>query len=528
MQLLAIAISILVELAADGSAAVTENWDIDAVEGTEWYLVRSNLGDIAVSDLSVSENGREFLNEGSWDIDRSLAQKAFRCGIVSKKDGCEICWGLGSMGHHDFIVKYRMSNVVKSLSDYDCFHMQLVSPGLSTPPDEVEVRISAPVPLSSGNAGIWGFGFNGTSGFRNGEFVLASTEKFKKNSSVIALVRFEKGIFHSSSVQESSFDEVLKKALKGSKFEDDARTRLQEILATLLEILKVIFPFLFAMIAGFAGSRATKRSILGCREKDVEWCRDIPFAGDILQSSYVLDRLGSNGRDNVAAAMILRMIQHGQLKASKDASGNIELSFDAAADLSTMGNSERSLYDMMKEASGEDVILQKNEFSRWSRKHNGTILKWIENVNREGQAAARASGCLNGSKFTPEGQKKAREVVGFRKFLKDFTLLEVRASNEVVLWQDYLVYGALYGIADKVAKELREINPDILDQSMMYDYDTTCQLVWLTRSMAGSITNVRAAAQSSGSGASRSGMGGFTSFGGGGGFSGGGFGGGAR
>lgn len=135
----------------------------------------------------------------------------------------------------------------------------------------------------------------------------------------------------------------------------------------------------------------------------------------------------------------------------------------------------------------------------------------------------------NGRQFITEGDwdvdRSLEEKAGFRKFLNDFTLIELRGSAEVGLWQDYLVFGALYGIADKVARELKEINPELFGETISYDYETTRQLIWLTRNMASGITNARAAQSS---GASRGGFGGVSSFGGGGGFSGGGFGGGAR
>lgn len=323
MTVLAIFVSILLQLNADGSANVTENWDVNVANGTEWYLVKSNLGDIEIKDFSVSENGRQFITEGDWDVDRSMEEKVGRCGILRKNDGCELCWGLGSRGHHTYTARYTMTNVVKSLNDCDLFHMQLVSPGLSDQPENVTVRISAPEALDS----------------------------------------------------------------------------------------------------------------------------------------------------------------------------------------------------------GKDVILQKNEFSRWARRHSPSIVHWTEQVKKDAVAAGTAQGYLSGSRFTPEGQKQACRTVGFRKFLNDFTLIELRGSAEVGLWQDYLVFGALYGIADKVARELKEINPELFGETISYDYETTRQLIWLTRNMASGITNARAAQSS---GASRGGFGGVSSFGGGGGFSGGGFGGGAR
>ena len=88
-------------LRPDGSARITQVWDVNVVRGTEWYIPIDNLGKMSVTDLSVSENGQPFVSEGNrWDVDRSLEEKTGRCGIVEKRNGVELCWGQGSYGPH--------------------------------------------------------------------------------------------------------------------------------------------------------------------------------------------------------------------------------------------------------------------------------------------------------------------------------------------------------------------------------------------------------------------------------------------
>ena len=151
-------IDISVSLQRDGSANISEVWDVRVTEGTEWYLVRNNLGDISIENLSVSdESGLDYINEGRWDVDRSISKKAGRCGLHYTGDGVEICWGLGTYGDHVYTVSYTMTNAVKSLSDADMLHLQLVSPGLSSRPKNVKVRISnVPDSTRFGASVLWG------------------------------------------------------------------------------------------------------------------------------------------------------------------------------------------------------------------------------------------------------------------------------------------------------------------------------------------------------------------------------------
>ncbi len=84
-------------LTPDGHAKVTEVWDVSVASGTEWYLVKYNMGSqVTITEFSVTdETGVDFINEGDWDLDRSLNQKAGKCGIYRKGgDSYELCWGV--------------------------------------------------------------------------------------------------------------------------------------------------------------------------------------------------------------------------------------------------------------------------------------------------------------------------------------------------------------------------------------------------------------------------------------------------
>lgn len=516
-------IDILVRLTRDGSAEITERWDVCVADGTEWYLVRYNLGDIRIEDFSVSdETGLQYENTEKWDVDWSLKQKTGKCGIVHTGKGDELCWGVGSYGDHVFTVRYRMTNAVKSLEDYDMIHLQLVSPELSARPENVRVEICAePVSLDTDNTRAWGFGFVGNCEFKDGKVVYQSEERFRSNSSVIALVRFDKGIFDSESSQHRTFEDVFAEAEEGSDYEDDDEGMFAFLLGLFVTFV------LGAVIIGRVSRRKRRLKILGCKDEDITWCRDVPYGGDIIESDFVLGRLGENVKGgSLASALILRMIYKGNLSVSKDVKGKVEIMFSEKA-ANGLDEASLGLYNMMLEASGSDKVLQNKEFSQWSGSHEKRVHDWIRLCDRQARARLAANHFGRPDTYTKAGQQQARNLVGFKKFLKDFTLIAERETPEVTLWQEYMVYGALYGIADKVASQLKDINPKFLEQVNGYDNDTLGDVILRTRMLSNAITRSDASYAAS-QAARRSGMGGGTSFGGGGGFSGGGAGGGSR
>lgn len=532
-------ISVNVRLYKDGSAVVKEIWDLTAESGTEVYVPRENLGGSEISGLSVmDEEGVPFKFEEDWDVDWSFKHKAGRCGFNRTSSGVELCWGLGSYGRHQYTVQYLMTDAVRSLNDYDYLHMQLVNDEMDFPPAHVKVSIEAvDSPLDTSWVRMWGFGYEGTTGFEDGKAVFESTEHFQYMSSVIALLRFDKGVFGPGMSVEKDFQEVLDGALVGADFGTDAEPEpfWKQILSALSSLLFFVLIPLFA-IAKLANagrlSRRQKRKILGSDPEKVDWYRDIPYDGDIYMTDFVLNKFEVKRQSNaIASAIILRLLQKGYLVARKDDKGRVEILFDQTKDPSGLGRHERGLYDMMKEASGSDIILQDKEFSRWSASnaHKAAVRSWADGIEKDARASIVASGDFAGLKFTPKGYEGCRRVFGFKNFLRDYTLVNIRESAEVGLWQDYMVYAALFGIADKVAKELKDINPQAFEEVVVYDYPMMNDVIRMTNNMARSITNARYVQPSTGTASSSwGGFGGHSSFGGGGGFYGGGHGGGVR
>ena len=314
---------------------------------------------------------------------------------------------------------------------------------------------------------------------------------------------------------------MLDRALEGSDYEDDGP-------AFAVIILIMLAAFLIPILLTVAARAVRRRQILGMKPKDVGWCRDIPFRGSLAESAYVCTELGlAQKRDTIAAALILRMIHLGILNIGKDSRGRVELSFTgrrpAEDDRVALG-----LYEMMREASGSDSVLQEKEFSKWAKKHLSKVAAWTKLCGRQGLRALAADGYATKSgRFLPEGQAEARKLAGLKNFLLDFSLTGEREAAEVSLWKEYLVFGALLGIADKVAEQLRDIRPELFTEAQEYDYPTLEQVILRSMLLSRAITNSSQAYAAQKAGRS-SGLGGGTSFGGGGGFRGGGFGGGSR
>ena len=115
----------------------------------------------------------------------------------------------------------------------------------------------------------------------------------------------------------------------------------------------------------------------------------------------------------------------------------------------------------------------------------------------------------------------AEQMAGLKKFLKEFTLIKEREAIEVNLWNEYLMYAQIFGIAEEVANQFKKLYPEIITDmdNMGYDYGDIIFINTITRDGIKSASTARERAQSynSGGGGFSSGGGGGGSFGGGGG-----------
>lgn len=544
-------VDITISLSDKGSAIFNERWDINTGPSiTEWYLVRENLGDIIIPKFTVidGDTGKKLEDVGEWDINKTLDEKAGKSGIVHKDEGMELCWGIAPRGDRVFYAIYSMVKAMKSLNDYDMLHLQVVSPGLSSPPKHVKVTVkSSDFQLDTTNTRAWGFGFEGTTTFTDSTIVFESVKPLRTNDSAIILLRFNKGLFAPLSVQEKDFQEVLDVALKGAKFADDEEDPVAEAIAGSLTLLFVYFLFIRPFIRLFrkASGKITKKDkkrVLGIKPKNVEWYRDIPLEGHLAADDFILRKLEEKHKaNNLALAIILRLVHEGYLEPSRELEDNkIELKF-TDKDPSGMYSYQKRFYNILKESAGEDKVLQDKEFSKWAKEHSNVVYNWTQDSLTSASDFLREKDYYTRSyRFTNSGQEQARHLMGLKKYLGDFTLVSQRETVEARLWKEYLVHAALFGIADKVAKQLKDIDPKFFGQTFSYDYNTFSSVLNSSRAISDYVHTAyvlgtpRPTYSSSGGGSyssshsSRGGYGGHTSSRGGGGYSGGGRGGGGR
>ena len=538
-----------VYLTENGSADVIQYWDVtidDSDTGTEWYVPVNSLKKLGmeIKDLAVVEGGKPFVSEGDdWvSKGRSRSEKAGRCGIIHYSDGSfDMCWGFGTTGNHFWAVSYTITNLIQSLDDADGFIYQFVNDELPSDPKHVKITIIDTASTAEWdptvNVGGWTFGYDCENSFSGNTFISDSDGRVKY---VNVMMRFDKGMYSPARSRDMTFEQMQKEAFKGSDYKKSgSNLTFGDWVDIFFDYGWVVLTFVFIFLVGVynairrayikATGKRWKQDIFG--ESKIEgWWREAPLDKN-LSAAYSLlkkgDKLASDEKyDNgIIGAYFLRWIENGVLKiVDDDPTAKKQRVSLALTDVlpDEENDSEFKLYTMVVEAAGENRILEKKEFEKWSRAHYQKVCNWPS-------SAAAAGNHIWNSKSKEERTR----LVQLKNFLQDFTLMNEREANQVMLWKDYLVYAQLFGIADKVTENFKKLYPVEFQEfteslgtsghSLLYTVSTTNSYANLMMYSAQSRQREVQAAQYRSSGG-----GGRGSFGGGGGFAGGGHGGGTR
>ena len=518
-------LDIRVVLSHNGDARITETrvMDIDD-EGTECYIGLGNMGGSEVRDLVVSdENGTQYENIGSWDIDRSRSWKEGKCGIVYKHNGYELCWGLGNSGNRTYTTSYTITSLVHAYPDADAIRHVFLDQDVSPKPDHAKISIEAEdsILFSDENCGIWGFRFGGELGFQDGRIIAYNTEDFGHSGALYIMVRFNKGMFEPTIQEDDTFEHKKELALEGSDYtSDDDWTTEDTITLIVMAIGFFILPIVGGIWYFIYVWRARKKA-----NKNLLWYRDIPMKGNLQQANDMLNAYKYFGTDynNLLSACILKLIDMGAISIEQNlnSKGKTEQNF-VIHELENYADQPlllRKIHSMFKTAAGEDTVLEPKELRSFMRssKNESITDSFINTLHTKTSIS-----------YYKERFDDVRQVFGLKKFLKEFSLLDERHVQEVSLWKDYMIYATLFGIADQVIKDMKKINPEYFNMDQVAAQmanDTTLPMIYSTLHSGTS----RAVANKAAREARASGHGGHSSWGGGGGgFSGGGFGGGVR
>lgn len=515
-----------------GNANITEMWDVRADSGSEWYKALYNMGNEEISNFKVAMDGID-LTFKNWDVDESIDEKSGYYGLNYVSDGIELCFGKKDYQRHIFTLTYTLSNVIFNTDDNQILY-QTWLPNVTLDNFYVKVRSFYEFP---DNLDVWGYGYQGYAYVYDGYIEMSNKENVSLNGDyVVLLAKFPLNTFKTNNSYNdiNDFETVYNMAEEGS----------YKYKTSILDIIEGIFAFIVGFIPWIifiiiAVVKASNTSIYGTKKlkfskgyknfKDVPYFREIPLNKDIFTAYWYACQYGLvKNKTDFLGAILLKWLKDGNVENVTVTSKVLKKEERAIKLVNPIGlkGLEIELFNMMQMAS-VDGVLESNEFTKWCKSHYNKILKWFNRVIDEETSKFVNKGLITVEKkmfgtvhiVSDSLKEDAEKLAGLKKFLNEFSNIKDRESIEVKLWEEYLMYAQIFGIAKKVAKEFKKLYPDVITDET-YDDIMFIHTISYQGVSAASAAKSRAESYSSGGGGFSSGGGGGGSFGGGGGMGG--------
>ena len=524
-----------------GTAHITEVWNVSLNQGTEGYKSYKNIGNARITNFKVTDGNTEYQTIDGWDTTKSFNEKAYKAGIHSIDNGIEMCFGISNYGRHSYKLTYDIEGFVAETTDAQMIYWSLLPKELMSNTISASITIYADEEFDD-KLDVWGDG--GVAYITNGKIHMI---KGQLGYPMVILVKFNKGTFNTYNKLDNDFDYYYDMALQSTTSYDEINYPKQssgffiivlivsiEILLAIALIIPIVIDVKRSELAIYKSGKTYldfgSLTNTNVHQKDLKLFRDIPCNKDIYKAYWVAMNYNLIKRKtDFLGTIILKWYRDKYINIKNPTVGKILKKEDTTIVFSTPTiNSgvdlENELYKYMYEAS-KDGILESKEFERWCRKNRNKILKWFDKVLdyeneklvNEGRLIPSTKKILFVTQKTyvvdPIMKEEAIKMQGLKKFFDEFDNMSDKEAIQVMLWQEYLMYAQIFGVAKQVAKQFKKLYPDVITD---YNYES---IIFINTISYSGMSSARSAASSysSGGGGFSSGGGGGGSFGGGGG-----------
>ena len=502
-----------------GNAIIKEVWKANLNQGTEGYRPYTNMGNSIISNFKVTDDSNiNYESLSYWNVNGSFDSKAYKSGIHNIADGIELCWGISKYGDRTYTLSYNISNFVTQYTDTQGIYFNFLDLGQRV--ENAKIIIHSDIPFSLDNSRIWAFGNDGSITMLDGQIILSSEGVLSSSQYMVGLVRFEENIFSNLETSNLSFDNVYEQAMSGvkdSELDNDYDYSSLQLFSWMLKYMffyamiilcnpLVLMIFVYRSIKKHRGTQWLWGSSLMSgsldfgeygkimpSEGNIPYFREIPCNKDLERAYWVAFNYNvcsmSTLKEGIIGAILLKWLKNNLITVTKTKKGLFNIKDNNyAIDLSkllTVDNEiEQGLFDMLKQAAGHNEILEAKEFEKWCNKQYMEVDNWFTSFARKEQKELEKQGLIADEEKEVAGRfgktnvitvkkvssilrEDAISLIGLKKFLLDFSKISEREHIEVHIWEEYLIFAQMMGIADKVSEQFSKLYPNFGEISIL-------------------------------------------------------------
>ena len=489
----------------NGTAHIKEVWEVYLKEGTEGYKPYSDLGISKVTNFKVvDDTEREYEELSTWNTKASFNEKAYKSGINYTKDGLELCFGISKYGNRTYTLTYDITDFVTQYTDTQGIYFTFID--MDQYVGKAKVTIYSDTPFSiEDNVKIWGYGHHGTTTIEDGKIVIETDQAMYSWNYLSGLVRFETNMFSTKKTSTKSFDDIYGEAMEGVDDPDGKKDSEHSVWYYIFVVPFMIIVILLAMVCNPGGlfflfiilylimgknwfADLSEKMVFDGGKKlgDVPAFRDIPCNKDLFYAYFLTHHYditpSKNIKEGIIGAILLKWLDKneidivdGKKKLFSFKDNNYVVDFNRMS--APTDELEKEIYDMFIAAAGTNRLLESKEFEKWCTKNYYKMNKWFDKILTKEASVLENKGLIvkdseevkmrfGKNKERPikrvksEVKDEATKLAGLKKFLLEYSSMKEKKFIEVHLWNEYLMFAELLGIADKVKEQFSKLYPE--------------------------------------------------------------------
>ena len=388
-----------VTLNADGSAYVTEEWDI-SIEDTNTLFKTFEIDETkysGITNVSLIETTKG-INKSFTQIYKEKYHVDKDCfyALTNSKGQFEIAWGVhedDDYARRSFKMSYTIIDAVKNYLDASEFYWQFISTESAIPANNVTGTITLPTNvINNEDFRVWAHGpLNGNITKTSNNTVTFEVENLSSNTMLEARVVTPTYVF--SNNNNTSSEKKLEYILNQEQKWADEANKKREAIARNRKIIK--FAIIFFFIASNIGGIFLAIYLVKKNKKYKKQLEEAPNFKPTMPSKYYRDIPNKNSTPAEAAFLYYFKTSHFSMHISEVISATIldlcmkkYLSFEVLADkknqikitltpntdISLLPRNEIIVYQMLEKVSPNKEFTMK-DFEKYAQKHSSTFLK---------------------------------------------------------------------------------------------------------------------------------------------------------
>ena len=390
-----------VQLKADGTAHITETWDI-SIEDTNTLFKTFKLDSSkysGITDVSVVEttNGNKISFSQIFEEQYHVTKDCFYALEISSSE-FEIAWGVSednSSARRTFELSYTIMDAVKNYADCSEFYWQFIGTTSSNPVRNITGTVILPNPVTNiEDLKIWAHGpLNGTIEKTSSNTVTFQVQKLNPKTMLEVRVVTPTTIFSTNqNVSSRNYLNTILSQEQQWADEANAQRQKEENRRTLIWIIFLSLNAIGFVVAFFLGRKITKYKQL---LKDtpiikptqyLKYYRDIPDETATPTQAGFLYYFHSSGltgthASNAFSATLLDLCMKNILsfEVLPDKKKQIKIILNKESNLNALPEDEKKILEFISKVSKENTFTMK-DFQKYCNKHSSSFLTLLSDL----------------------------------------------------------------------------------------------------------------------------------------------------